>query len=82
VIVPTIGAGGIVVDGGSMKTGAEVVDVQPAELVTVKKLNVFGVRFPIVVDGVLPATDPGLTIQLPAGRPFNTTLPVGTAAVG
>ena len=27
----------------------------------------------------VPATDPGLIVHVPAGRPFNTTLPVGDA---
>ena len=29
----------------------------------------------------LPVTDPGLIVQLPEGRPFNTTLPVADAQV-
>ena len=31
---------------------------------------------------VLPAIAPGLMVQLPAGKPFSTTLPVATAQVG
>jgi hypothetical protein len=31
---------------------------------------------------VFPAIDPGLMIQLPNGKPFKTTLPVGIAQVG
>ena len=30
----------------------------------------------------LPVIAPGLMVQLPAGRPFNTTLPVAVAQVG
>jgi len=30
----------------------------------------------------VPAIAPGLIVQLPAGRPLNITLPVGTAHVG
>ena len=30
----------------------------------------------------VPAIDPGLIVQLPAGKPFNTTLPVANAHVG
>jgi len=30
----------------------------------------------------VPAMLPGLMIQLPAGKPFNTTLPVATEQVG
>ena len=29
-----------------------------------------------------PAIAPGLIVQLPAGKPLNTTLPVATAQVG
>ena len=33
-----------------------------------------------VVEAPVPAIDPGLIVQVPvAGRPFNTTLPVGSA---
>ena len=31
---------------------------------------------------VEPAIAPGLIVQLPAGKPFNVTVPVGTAQVG
>ena len=31
---------------------------------------------------LLPAIAPGLIVQLPAGKPLNTTLPVATAQVG
>ena len=30
----------------------------------------------------LPAMDPGLIVQFPAGNPFNTALPVDTEQVG
>ena len=30
----------------------------------------------------MPAIAPGLMIQFPAGKPFNTTLPVATKQVG
>ena len=36
----------------------------------------------IVVLAVEPAIDPGLIVQLPAGKPLNTTLPVADAHVG
>ena len=36
----------------------------------------------IVVLEVDPAIDPGLIVQLPVGKPLNTTLPVATAQVG
>ena len=35
-----------------------------------------------MVPAVFPAIAPGLIIQLPAGNPFNTTLPVATIQVG
>ena len=35
-----------------------------------------------VVINVDPAIDPGLRVQLPAGNPLNSTLPVATAQVG
>ena len=36
----------------------------------------------IVVDVVLPVIPPGLMVQLPAGKLFNTTDPVATVHVG
>jgi hypothetical protein len=36
----------------------------------------------MVVLEPVPASDPGLIVQLPAGKPFNTTLPVANAQVG
>ena len=36
----------------------------------------------IVLLAVEPVIPPGLIVQLPAGRPLNTTLPVATAQVG
>ena len=39
-----------------------------------------GIRFVIVVLAPVPAIAPGLIVQVPvAGRPLNTTLPVGVA---
>ena len=75
VIAPTIGsvgAGG----AGLMITSAELLEIHPASLVTLK-LYIPGARFEIVVLVPVPAIDPGLIIQTPAaGRPFNITLPV------
>ena len=78
--VPTVGAVG---DAGTalITTFADAGDVQPAALVTVK-LYVPVARPVIVVLVPVPETDPGLIVQLPAGRPVNITLPVGTAQVG
>ena len=36
----------------------------------------------MVVLEPVPAIDPGLIVQLPAGKPFNTTLPVANTQVG
>ena len=36
----------------------------------------------IVVDAVEPVMPPGLIVQLPEGKPLNTTLPVAVAQVG
>ena len=36
----------------------------------------------MVVLAVFPDIDPGLMVQLPAGKPLNTTLPVDTEHVG
>jgi hypothetical protein len=75
VIVPAIGSVGA--DGAAfMITSAEIRDIHPAALVTLK-LYVPGVRFDIVVLVPVPAIAPGLITHIPvAGSPFNTTLPV------
>jgi hypothetical protein len=36
----------------------------------------------IVVLAVFPVINPGLIVQLPEGKPLNTTLPVATVQVG
>jgi hypothetical protein len=64
-----------------MTTLADAGEVHPAALVTVK-VYVPGTSPGIVVLAVLPAIDPGLIVQFPAGNPFNTTLPVANAQVG
>jgi hypothetical protein len=80
VIVPTIGAVGVT--GCWLITiFAEAADVQPTELVTVK-LYVFGDNPVIVFVVPEPVIEPGLIVQLPEGRLFNTTLPVATEQVG
>jgi len=56
-------------------------EVHPLELVTVK-LYVPGASPAIVVLEVDPVTDPGLIVQVPAGKLLSTTLPVGTVHVG
>ena len=80
VIAPTTGADGVT--GCALTTALpDAAEVHPSELVTVK-LYVPVAKPEIVALAVLPATDPGLTVQFPAGRPLNTTLPVATAQVG
>src|SRR5215467_7354315 len=80
VIAPTTGAVGV---GGCalMTTLADEGEIHPAALVTVK-LYVPAARLLIVVVAVLPVIAPGLIVQLPAGRPLNTTDPVATVQVG
>ena len=55
-------------------------DTHPAE-VTVK-LWVPVARPEMMKEGVDPAIAPGLIVQLPAGNPLNSTLPVVNAHVG
>ena len=64
-----------------MTTLADAREVQPSALVTVKEY-VPATRPDIVVLKPVPAIAPGLMVQLPAGKPLNTTLPVATAQVG
>ena len=80
VMVPTVGAVGVA-GCALMTTLAEATEVHPTELVTVK-LYVPVTRPEIVVLVVEPAIAPGLMVQLPAGKPFSTTLPVAKAQVG
>jgi hypothetical protein len=56
-------------------------EVHPDALVTAK-LYVFAAKPDMVVLIVEPAIAPGLIVQLPAGKPFNTTLPVANWQVG
>ena len=80
VIVPIAGAVGV---AGCVliTTFVEAGEVHPEALVTVK-LYVPAERPVIVVLVVDPVTDPGLMVQLPEGKPLNTTLPVPTVHVG
>ena len=79
-VTVTVGAAG---DPGtaSITTSADEGEVHPAALVTVK-LCVPVDSNDIVVPEPVPVIVPGLIVQLPAGKPFNTTLPVPTAHVG
>lgn len=60
-------------------TLADAKEVHP--WVTVK-LYVPADKPDIVVLRPVPAIDPGLIVQLPDGKPLNTTLPVATEQVG
>lgn len=80
VIVPTTGAVGV---AGCVliTTFADAGEIHPAAFVTVK-LYVFADKPDIVVLEPDPATPPGFIVQLPEGRPLNTTLPVAKPHVG
>jgi len=56
-------------------------DMQPNEFVTVKAYVPAAIPDMILLAPV-PTIAPGLIIQFPAGKPFNTTLPVDIAQVG
>ena len=60
---------------------ADAGEVHPTEFVTVK-LYVAGAKPDTVELEPEPDIAPGLIVQLPAGKPFNTTLPVARAQVG
>ena len=45
-------------------------------------MYVFAVKPLIVVLAVEPVIAPGFMVQFPAGKPFSTTLPVGSTHVG
>ena len=62
-------------------TLADAGDIHPVALVTVK-LYVPAASPEMVLVTVLPAIAPGLMVQLPVGRPLNSTLPVATEQVG
>jgi len=64
-----------------MTTFADDAETHPKELVTVK-LYVPAASPEIVVLVPVPAIVPGLMVQLPAGKPLNTTLPVAAEQDG
>ena len=66
---------------GPIVTSADSGEVQPAASVTVK-LYLPVVKPGIVALAVDPVIAPGLMVQLPAGRPLKTTLPVVVEQVG
>ena len=80
VMVPTNGADGVA--GCALITiFAEATEVQPNALVTVK-VYVPEARPEIVLLAPVPTSPPGLIVQFPVGKPFNTTLPVDNIQLG
>ena len=79
-MVPMVGAEGVA-GCGSMTTLPQEAEMQPSELVTVN-VCVPVAKPEIVVLAPLPAMLPGLMVQLPDGKPLNTTLPVASAQLG
>ena len=77
--MPTTGAVGV--EGCALiTTFAEAGEVQvPLETV---KLYVPDAKPVTVVVAVVPVIAPGIIVQLPDGKPLNTTLPVATEHVG
>jgi hypothetical protein len=71
---PAIGAVGAT-GGALITTSADAFEIHPAAEVTLK-LYIPGIRLAIVALVPVPVIAPGLIVQFPAGRPFNTTLPV------
>lgn len=80
VIVPTTGTAGVT-GCALITTFADAGEIHPKALVTVK-VRVPAARPDIVVLVPDPAMDPGFMVQLPVGKPLNTTLPVATVHVG
>ena len=64
-----------------MTTLADPAEVHPAEFVTVKVYEPEA-NIDKVVLALVPVTAPGLIVQLPNGKPLNTTLAVATVHVG
>ena len=81
VMVPTTGAVGVA-GCALITTSADADEVHPAALVTVKLYVALAVKPDIVVLVVEHAMAPGLIVQLPDGKPLNTTLPVDVEQVG
>ena len=80
-VVLAVAAGGAV-GWALMIIFADAGEIQSRSFVTVK-LNVDpAVKPDIEVLEPDPVIAPGLIVQLPEGKPFNTTLPVGTPQVG
>jgi hypothetical protein len=80
VMVPTVGFDGVA-GCGLITTLDEAAEVHPEEFVTVK-VYVPDAKPVTVLLAPMPEIAPGLTVQVPEGKPFNTTLPVATVHVG
>ena len=80
VIVPTTGADGVT-GCGLITAFWDAAETHPAALVTVKEY-VPADRPVTVYELPDPVMFPGLIVQVPAGNPFRTTLPVATVQVG
>lgn len=64
-----------------MTTLADADEVHPAAFVAVKLYEPV-TNIDKVVLALVPVTAPGLIVQLPIGKPLNTTLAVATVHVG
>lgn len=80
VTVPATGADGIA-GCGLITTLADATEIHPDALVTVK-LYVPTAKPATVLLAPLPDMAPGLIVQVPAGKPLRSTLPVEEAQVG
>ena len=80
VIVPMTGADGVT-GWGLITAFCDAAETQPTALVTVKEY-VPAARPVTVYELPDPLMLPGLIVQVPAGKPFSTTLPVATEQVG
>lgn len=80
VSVPTTGAEGVI--GCELITIlADAGEAHPASFVTVYVIEPEAMPETVLLTPV-PAIAPGLSVQFPAGKPFNTALPVETRQVG
>ena len=80
VTVPATGADGIA-GCGLITTLADATEIHPDALVT-EKLYVPAAKPDTVLLTPVPEIAPGLIVQVPAGKPLRSTLPVEDAQVG
>lgn len=79
-IVPAIGCAGVT-GCALITTSADAMEVHPTELVTVYEWVPLAMPDMVLLAPV-PVIPPGLIVQVPTGKPLNTTLPVETVQVG